>query len=94
LLLARDFATASQAVDSTIALAPGEIWLYTIKAHAFVMLGRTDEARAIYLKYRGQNVRDGRSWEAIVLEEFIELRKAGFTSPLMDEIEKPFASAG
>jgi hypothetical protein len=60
-----------------------------------MFLGRIDEARALYLKYRGQkDVLDGKSWEAVILEDFAELRKAGLTNPLMDEIEKLFTSAG
>jgi hypothetical protein len=33
-------------------------------------------------------------WEATVLEDFAELRKAGLTDPLMDEIESKFATGG
>jgi tetratricopeptide (TPR) repeat protein len=95
LVLARDFATALQAADQTVSLAPDEISLYTNQAHALMFLGRIDEARALYLKYRGQkDVQDGKSWEAVILEDFAELRKAGLANPLMDEIEKLFTSAG
>ena len=60
-----------------------------------MLLGRVDEARALYLQYRGtKNVLDQKSWETIVLEDFGELRKAGLINPLMDEIEKQFAAAG
>ncbi len=77
-LLARDFATALAAADQAISLAPEKIWLYTNRAHALMFLDRIDEARALYLKYRGQkNVQNGKSWEAVVLEDFAELRKAG-----------------
>jgi hypothetical protein len=57
-----------------------------------MFLNRVDEARALYLKYRGQqNVDDDKSWEAVILENFAELQKAGLTHPLMREIEKQFA---
>ena len=59
-----------------------------------MLLDRVDEARAIYLQHRGQKNVQGRSWEAIVLDDFAELRKAGLTHPLMAEIEKRFAAAG
>jgi hypothetical protein len=49
LLLAGDFEDALLAVYQTISLAPDKIWLYTL-----MFLTRTDEARALYLKYRGQ----------------------------------------
>jgi hypothetical protein len=54
-----------------------------------------DEARALYLRYRGEkNVQDGKPWETVVLEDFAELRKAGLTDPLMDEIKDRFAARG
>jgi tetratricopeptide (TPR) repeat protein len=94
-VLARNFAAALQAVDQAIALKPDEIWLYTNRAHALMFAGRIDQARSIYLKYRGtKDVGDGKSWETTILEDFAELRKAGVTNPLMDEIEKLFTSAG
>ena len=95
LLSARDFKTALEAADQAISLKPDQIWLYTNRAHALMFLGRTDEARALYLKYRGQkNVSGGKVWEAVILDDFTQLRKAGLTNPLMDEIEKLFNSAG
>jgi hypothetical protein len=60
-----------------------------------MFLAHTDEARALYLKYRGKkDVQDGKSWIALILEDFAEFRKAGLGNPLMDEIEKSFGSAG
>jgi site-specific recombinase XerD len=45
---------------------------------------RVVEARALYLKYRGQqNVVGEKSWEAVILEDFAEFQKAGLTHPLM-----------
>ena len=47
------------------------------------------------LKYRGRTLaeQNGNSWETAIREDFAQLRKAGLTNPLMDEIEKQFASA-
>jgi hypothetical protein len=60
-----------------------------------MFLDRTDEARELYLKYRGaKNVVAEKSWETSVLEDFGELRKAGLAHPLMDEVEKTFATGG
>jgi tetratricopeptide (TPR) repeat protein len=95
LLVARDFTAALAAADQAIAVKPDLVWLYTNRAHALMFLGRTDEARALYLKYRDdKNVQDGKSWPAAIVEDFAELRKQGLSDPLMDEIEKKFASAG
>jgi tetratricopeptide (TPR) repeat protein len=95
LVLARDFARALDAADQVISLAPDQIWLYANRAHALMFLGRVGEARAVYLKYRAQKIdQNGKSWEAAVLEDFAELRKAGLANPLMDEIEKLFEAPG
>jgi len=89
---ARNFATALEVADQAISLAPEKIWVYANRAYALMFLGRVDEARALYLQYRGRNIADGsdKRWEADVLEDFAEFRKAGLTHPLMDEIEKQF----
>jgi tetratricopeptide (TPR) repeat protein len=95
LVMTHDFAAALVAADQAIALAPDMIALYLNRADALMFLGRTEEARALYLKYRGQkDVLNGKSWESVVLDDFAELRKAGLANPLMDEIEKDFSSAG
>jgi tetratricopeptide (TPR) repeat protein len=87
-VLAGKFTTALEAADQAIALAPEKTWLYTNRAHALMFLHRVDKARAIYLNYRGaMKVVGDKSWEVIILEDFAELRKAGLSHPLMDEIE-------
>jgi tetratricopeptide (TPR) repeat protein len=94
-VLARNFARALEAADQAIALTPDKIWLYTNRAHALMFLDRVDEARALYLEYRGEKKVEGeKSWETVVLEDFTELRKAGLMHPLMDEIETKFAARG
>jgi hypothetical protein len=58
-----------------------------------MFLGRANEARALYLQYRGaKNVQDEKSWEAVVLDDFAELRKAGLTHPLLDQIRTTFTA--
>ena len=59
-------------------------------AHALMFLNRSDEAKDIYLEFRGAPL-NGKTWEQVVLEDFTELRKAGLANPLMDVIEKTFA---
>jgi tetratricopeptide (TPR) repeat protein len=94
LVLTRDFATALAASDQAISVAPSLTWLYTNRAHALMFLGRTDDARALYLKYRDQKLPNGETWETGVLGDFVEFRKAGLADPLMNTIEKAFLSAG
>jgi tetratricopeptide (TPR) repeat protein len=92
LVLAGDSTAALEAADDAIAVAPDEIWIQTNRAHALMFLGRTDEARAVYLKYRGvQNVQDKKPWETVILADFAELRKQSLSRPLMNEIEKLFS---
>ena len=74
-----------------IVLAPDKLWLYALRADAFMLLGRTDDARAVYLAYRGKKEQSGKPWEQAVEGDFAELRKAGISSPLMAEIESDFA---
>jgi hypothetical protein len=61
-----------------------------------MFLDRVDEARALYLQYRGRIIADGsgKRWETDVLEDFAHFRKAGLTHPLMDEVEKTFTAGG
>jgi tetratricopeptide (TPR) repeat protein len=95
LVLAGEFTTALEAIDQAISIRPDQTWFYANRAHALMFLNRLDEARTLYLKYRGRTLaeQNGNSWETAIREDFAQLRKAGLTNPLMDEIEKQFASA-
>jgi tetratricopeptide (TPR) repeat protein/energy-coupling factor transporter ATP-binding protein EcfA2 len=94
-VLARDFARALEAADQAISLAPDKKWIHGNRAHALMFLGRADEARVIYLQYRGaKNVLGEKAWETVVLEDFAEMRQKGLTRPLMEEIEKRLAPRG
>jgi tetratricopeptide (TPR) repeat protein len=90
-ILARDFDNALQSADQVILFAPDTVWLHTNRAHALMFLGREDEARAVYLQYRDEKNVLGKPWDTVILEDFAEMRKAGLTHPLMDEITKLFA---
>jgi tetratricopeptide (TPR) repeat protein len=95
LVLVRDYSEALEAADHAISIAPDWLWLHVNRAHALMFLGRVEEARTLYVRHRGEkNIPDGRLWETVIREDFAELRKAGLTHPLMDEIEKRFAAAG
>jgi hypothetical protein len=60
-----------------------------------MFVGQVTQARELYLRYRGtKSVKDAKSWEALVLEDFAEFRQAGLSDPLMDEIEKTFSAGG
>jgi tetratricopeptide (TPR) repeat protein len=93
LVLVREFTTALGASDDAVTAAPNSIWLQIDRAHALMFLGRTDDARALYLRYqKSQDVLSGKSWISLVLDDFAAFRKAGLTSPLMDDIEKLYST--
>lgn len=92
-ILASEFAKALDAADFAIALEPDAIWMQGNRAHALMFLGKVDQAREIYLRYRGQKSNGDKLWEADVKDDFADLRKHGLTNPLMDEIEKVFGES-
>jgi hypothetical protein len=61
-------------------------------AHSLMLLGHTDDARQLYLSHRNDDDVDDShdSWQDGVLTDFDDLRKAGLTDPLMQEIETAF----
>lgn len=90
-LLARQYDLSLRSSDAAISGAPDLIWLYGNRAHALMLLDRSDEAREIYLRYRKQSTQ-GEPWEKAVVNDFTELRKAGISDPLMAEIEALFGA--
>ncbi len=94
LLLARKFTTSLAASDRAIAAAPSLVGLYAARAHALMLLGRTREARALYLAHRGEKTQGGARWEAAIRDDFAAMRKSGLARPLMREIERIFAEKG
>ncbi len=63
-------------------------------AMTLMFLGRAEEARALYLKHKGQPVAEGgKLWEAAILDDFAELEKAGLKHQQMAEICALLASA-
>jgi tetratricopeptide (TPR) repeat protein len=94
-VLAHEFGRALETADEAIALQPDDIWLQVNRSHALMLVGRVDEARALYLVHRGEkDTRRGESWQTIVLKDFAEMRNAGLAHPLMDEIEAAFTTRG
>ncbi|MGO8954371.1 MAG: tetratricopeptide repeat protein [Rhodomicrobium sp.] len=93
-LFARYFKGALEASDRAIAIEPERILHATNKAHALMFLGRAEEARALYLRYKGQATdKGGKLWEAAILEDFQEFEKRGLTHPQMAEIRRLLAPA-
>ncbi|MBG0808149.1 tetratricopeptide repeat protein [Methylosinus sp. H3A] len=68
------------------------------QAHVLMFAGRTDEARQLYLKWRGELGSEdigslvflAPTWEQTIREEFNEFCEVGIHHPLMDEIAAIF----
>jgi tetratricopeptide (TPR) repeat protein len=79
--LARDVCSeAQQAV-------PGAAKASIRQAHALMLLGNAPAAKAIYQKHLNGFAAPNRPWATVLIEEFQQLRNAGFQHPLMAEIE-------
>ncbi len=91
-LLAGDYAAALAALDKAAPVAPEQNWLDLIRAASLMFQGHADEARALYMKHRGEASYAGKSWEQATTEDFALLRANGQSEPLMDEIEALFAA--
>jgi TPR repeat protein len=89
-LLAGEFTKALSVADRAHALLPDDLGIETNRAHALMFLERGEEAKALYLTYKGTLVPDqnGKLWERVIAEDFAELRKASLTHPMMADIEK------
>ena len=86
-LFARDFNKAYDAATRSIKLIPSDSVPITNQAHALMLLGRTEEAKGIYLTHKGESLQ-GKTWEKVISEDFAKLREAGITHPMMAEIER------
>jgi tetratricopeptide (TPR) repeat protein len=95
LVLAKEYDKALEAADFAISLSlpPDAAWMRMHRAHALMFLGRVDEAREIYLRFRGFSIQRERLWEDYVRNQFADLRDHGLSHPLMGEIEKIFRTS-
>jgi PQQ-dependent catabolism-associated CXXCW motif protein len=93
LVEAKDFEKALDAADFAISLVPAAVWIHGNRAHALMFLGRVDEARKVYLEFRGKKAHGEKSWEDMIAGDFADLRKHGLSQPLMDELEKIFEAS-
>jgi len=92
LIFARQFEAAEAAARQGLSLDPSQTWIYTNLAHALMFQGKLDPARALYAKYTGTSMPDERLWEEVIRDDFEELREAGLTDDLMDEVLERFGA--
>ena len=87
-LFAHNYVEALAASERGFALAPHLLWIETNRAHALLFLGRTDEARALYLEHKDRRLFHGSddTWEEAVAADFDKLREAGSSHSAVAEI--------
>jgi hypothetical protein len=76
-----------RASEAALAFDGQQAWIHANRAHAYLLADRTDQAKAIYLAHRGEEMYD-EPFELSVLDDFAQLRKLGFDRPAMAEIEQ------
>jgi tetratricopeptide (TPR) repeat protein len=92
-LLIKDFIGALSTCERAPDEDAADLLLQTNHAHAFLFLGRTEEARQLYGKYVGQEIAEtGKSWERIILEDLDDLEENGLTSPEFTKIREMLKS--
>jgi hypothetical protein len=85
-LFAHDFKGSLAASDRAIAAQPDLLPAVLNRAHALMFLGRSWEARALYARNKGQDVKGYGQWEAVVQDDFKEFEKRGLKNPQIAEI--------
>ncbi len=79
-----------EAFDSTqeaLALNPALLFVRTNQAHALLLLGRFDEAYALYSEAKDEPREGGKTFASVVRGDFAEFRKRGIEVPSMARIE-------
>jgi TPR repeat protein/energy-coupling factor transporter ATP-binding protein EcfA2 len=87
-LFAREYERALAVAERAHALIPDDLQIESNRAHALMFLGRQEEAKALYLAYKGKRLSDKGSWGRAIADDFAEFRKSGLMHPMMAEIEK------
>lgn len=89
-LLARNFEGALEAAGQGLELEPESLRMQTHVAHALLLLGGDAEAEALYRANLGRTLPDsnGKTWQALVLEELDALEKGGLNHPRFDAIRR------
>ncbi len=85
-LFSEDFQESLNAAKKAIKIDNDRLAAHTNYAHALLLLDRTDEALAIYQKYKGQPL-NGKTWNEIILEDFEQLESAGITHASIKKIK-------
>ena len=77
---------ALDAANEALTLDSSLLFLQSNKADALLLLGRFDEAKAIYLANTDKKFPDGETFAAVVRKDFATMRKFGIDTPDMKRI--------
>lgn len=95
-LMLKRYSDAEKTSKEALAYSPRYLAAETNLAHALALMGRSQEAQAIYLRNVGSKVYLGGralAWEDEILNDFQSLRKAGIDAPLFSEISELISKA-
>jgi Tfp pilus assembly protein PilF len=89
-LLEGEFSKALDAASYAISEVQSSPFASIRRAHALMFLGNAEEARAVYLQYRGEKMTPEQRGESVILQDFQAMREHDRGAPLMEEIEELF----
>ena len=91
-LLAKQPGRALAAAERALSIRPGALWIEMNRAHALLLLGRTEEAIAVYKENKGKRLPNNSKWEKAILKDFAGFRRLGLAGPGMERVEHAFAA--
>ncbi len=87
LLLTRKTDDALATIEQAVKLDADAVWLDIDRAHALLLVGRADEASAIYQARRDTDLGENQTGVDMVKDDFRDLRQHGIDTPAMKEVE-------
>jgi tetratricopeptide (TPR) repeat protein len=88
-LLSNRAQQAAELAEAALKLDPSKRWIDVNRAHAYLLLGRYDDAKAIYLKHKDTpSDLTGRMTTDIIRDEFNQFRKLGLATDAIDRMAK------
>ena len=76
-LQSRQFAKAEVFLNEALKFNPDDLQLKLEEAHVYLFTNKVSEAKGLYKKYSDQNLPNGKSWKAQVLDDLQMFEKSG-----------------
>lgn len=87
-ILNKEFDKASNYVAQCLGKYPNYIIAQGNLAHIFIMTGRYEDAKEIYLKFKKERINRELTWKEMVKADYETFKKNNLYTPQMDEIKK------